>query len=68
MRYFKCESLKPEDREMITQYVSLTEEDKKRDRQGKLLNFVAIALCSIVFLVEPRKILCKKESKQTKGL
>ena len=51
MRYFKCESLKPEDREMITQYVSLTEEDKKRDRQGKLLNFVAIALCSIVFLV-----------------
>ncbi len=51
MRYFKCDNLKPEDREMIIEDVSLTEVEKKRNRQGKLLNFAAIASVSIVFLV-----------------
>ena len=35
MRYFKCDDLKPKDREIITQDIRLTEEEKKRDRQGK---------------------------------
>ena len=50
MRYFKCEDLKSVDREIIFQDVSLTEEEKKRNRQGKLWNFAAITLDSIVFL------------------
>lgn len=51
MRYFKCDTLKQEDREMIIQYVSLTEEEKKRNHQGKLLYLAAIASVFIVFLV-----------------
>ena len=51
MRYFKCNDLKPEDRKMIFQDLNLTEEEKKRNRQGKLLNFFAIATDSIVFIV-----------------
>ena len=51
MRYFQCDTLKQEDRKMVYQDVELTDEEKKSGRQGKLLNFAAIALVSIVFLV-----------------
>jgi hypothetical protein len=33
MRYFKCDDLKPKDREIITQDISLTEEEKKRQEE-----------------------------------
>jgi len=50
MRYFKCNNLKPEDREFIAQDIPLTEQERKSNRQGKFLNSVAIVLASIVFL------------------
>lgn len=50
MRYLECDNLKPEDREMIIQDAALTEEEKKLNRQCKLLNSAAIALTSIIFL------------------
>ncbi len=51
MRYFKCDTTKQEDRQMIIQNVALTEDEKKSDRQGKVLNAVASVLFLILFLV-----------------
>lgn len=51
MRYFKCNDLKSEDRKMIFQAPNLTEEEKKRNRKGKLLNFAAIASFFIVSII-----------------
>ena len=50
MRYFKCDDLKPKDREIITQDISLTEEEKKRDRQGKFLNIFGTVLFFVTFV------------------
>ena len=50
MRYFKCDTLKQEDRKMITQDVELTDEEKKSDRQGKFLNFLGTLLFFVVFV------------------
>ena len=50
MRYFKCDTVGPEDRKIITQDVPLTEAEKKSNRQGKLLNGIAIALFLVLFL------------------
>ena len=50
MRYFKCDTLKQEDRKMITQYISLTEAEKKCDRQGDFLNVAATVLFVIAFI------------------
>ncbi len=51
MKYFKCDTLKLEEREMITQDVSLTEEEKKSERQGNLLNFMASVLFFVIFIL-----------------
>ena len=51
MRYFNADNLKPEDREIIYQDVVLTEQEKKRDRQGKILSFAAMVLMLSVFLL-----------------
>lgn len=50
MRYFKCDTLKPEDRKKVYRDVALTEEEKKRDRQGKILNLWGTLLSIVVFL------------------
>ena len=50
MRYFKCDTLKQEDRKMVTQDVALTDEEKKIYRQGKLLNFLGTLLFFVVFV------------------
>ncbi len=50
MRYFKCDTLKQEDRKMVTQDVELTDEEKKSDRQGKFLNFIGTLLFFVVFV------------------
>jgi len=50
MRYFKCDTLKQEDRKTIIEDVMLTEEERKSDRQGKFLNFVATLLFFSVFI------------------
>ena len=49
MRYFKCDTLKQEDRKMVTQDVALTDEEKRSDRQGKFLNFLGTLLFFVVF-------------------
>ena len=50
MRYFKCNTLRQEDRKMIVQDVELSDKEKKEVRQGKLLNFVGILLFSMAFI------------------
>lgn len=50
MRYFKCDTVGLEDRKIITQDVPLTESEKKSNRQGKLLNGIAIVLFLLLFL------------------
>ena len=50
MRYFKCDTLKQEDREMIIQDVALTDEERKSDRQGKILNICGTVLFSLVLI------------------
>ena len=50
MRYFKCDTVKQEDRKMVTQDVELTDEEKKSDRQGKFLNFIGTLLFFVVFV------------------
>lgn len=50
MRYFKCGTLKQEDRKMITQDIALTDEEKNSDRQGKFLNFLGTLLFFVVFV------------------
>ena len=51
MRYFKCDALKPEDREIIFSAVALTEEEKKSNRQGIFLNSLGTLLFSVTFIV-----------------
>ena len=50
MRYLKCDTLKQEDRKMVTQDVALTDEEKKSDHQGKFLNFLGTLLFFVVFV------------------
>ncbi len=50
MRYFKCDTLKQEDRKMVYQDVELTDEEKKIDRQGKFLNFLGTLLFFVVLV------------------
>ena len=50
MRYFKCDTLKQEDRKMVYQDVELTDEEKTSDRQGKFLNFSGTLLFLVVFI------------------
>ena len=50
MRYFKCDTLKQEDRKMVYQDIELTDEEKKSDRQGKFLNFLGTLLFFVVFV------------------
>ena len=44
MRYFQCDTLKQEDRKMVYQDVELTDEEKKSDRQGKILTICGTIL------------------------
>ena len=50
MRYFQCDTLKQEDRKMVYQDVELTDEEKKSDRQGKILNVCGTILFSLVLI------------------
>ena len=50
MRYFKCDTLRHEDRQIVTQDVAMTEEEKKNDRQGKILNVCGTVLFSLVLI------------------
>ena len=50
MRYFKCDTLKQEDRKMVYQDVELTDEEKKSERQGKFLDFLGTLLFFVVFV------------------
>ena len=50
MRYFKCDTLKQEDRKIVYQDVELTDEEKKSDRQGKFLNFLGTLFFFVVFV------------------
>ncbi len=50
MRYFICDTLKPEDRGLIIQDIRLTEAEKKRNRQGRFLNAVAGVLFAAIFV------------------
>lgn len=49
MRYFKCDTLKQEDRQMVVQDIELTDEQKKRARQGEFLNFLGTLIFFFVF-------------------
>ena len=49
MRYFRHDPLKPEKRKMVTQERVLTAEEKKRDRQGRVLNALALAAKAAIF-------------------
>jgi hypothetical protein len=44
VRYFKCDTLRQEDQQIVTQDVAMTEEEKKNDRQGKILNVCGTVL------------------------
>ena len=50
MRYFKCDTVKEEDRELFIEEPKLTEEEQKSDRVGRLLNILGTALWCIVFV------------------
>ena len=50
MRYFQCDTLKQEDRKVVYQDVELTDEEKKSDRQGKILNVCGTILFSLVLI------------------
>jgi len=50
MRYFKCDTLKQEDRKMVYQDIALTDEEKKSERQGKFLNFLGTLLFFVIFV------------------
>ena len=50
MRYFQCDTLKQEDRKKVYQDVELTDEEKKSDRQGKILNVCGTILFSLVLI------------------
>ncbi len=47
MRYFKCDTIKTEEREIIIEPIPLSSEEKKRARQSKFLGFSS----SVVFFI-----------------